>query len=195
MGKSRRARKKMLEQAFKKNSTTSAYAAALLKAGGGDAATDTKEGMGKGASSLGLGVSGSSSGGQKAVGLTKKKKRRDKKINFHQKLDIPKTDAITTESEKKSKRESMLDTLNELETSLANAVKSDDSKRIRPAKKLSNRQRKRLVSKEVENFCAVMQHPAFKTNPLDTISEHLQNSIKAKEEAERGVQIDESAMI
>jgi len=63
-----------------------------------------------------------------------------------------------------------------------------------PAKKMTNRQRKRLVAEEVKNFCAVMEHPAFQSNPLDTINEHLTNSIAAKKEAEEGIKVDDSGM-
>lgn len=44
----------------------------------------------------------------------------------------------------------------------------------------SNRGRKHLVQQETEQMKLVLQHPSFRADPLDTIREHLQNSIQPK---------------
>lgn len=44
----------------------------------------------------------------------------------------------------------------------------------------SNKSRQSLVAKEVTQMSLVLQHPAFKADPLATLREHLQNTLDRK---------------
>jgi len=74
-------------------------------------------------------------------------------------------------------KKSNLSSMGDLASSLKDIV-SSSRKGLKAGKKLSNKQKKKLLSKEVENFCAVMEHPAFKNAPIDTINEHITNTLK-----------------
>uniref|UniRef100_A0A7S3Z3A9 Ribosome biogenesis protein SLX9 n=1 Tax=Lotharella globosa TaxID=91324 RepID=A0A7S3Z3A9_9EUKA len=169
MGKSRRARKKLLQQTL--NGSMSSYAAALL-----DTKDDTKK-QGKGSNSKNK---------TKAIGLTKKQKRHEKQRDFLKSLKILK------EQKDKERDKSKLNSMGDLESSLKSVSSTQGG--IKPAKRMTNRQRKRLVAEEVKNFCAVMEHPAFQSNPLDTINEHLTNSIAVQKELEEGIKLEDSGM-
>jgi len=119
---------------------------------------------------------GKSPAAVKALKLTKKQKRTNKQKAFLKKLPIDK---------KKEQRKSgdQLERMSDLDSCLS-AIAKTKKKGLKPGKKLTNRQRRRQISEEVKNFCAVMEHPAFQTNPLDTITEHLNNSIAAQEAVE-----------
>jgi hypothetical protein len=45
--------------------------------------------------------------------------------------------------------------------------------------KVSNRTKERITSEEVNHFSQVNDHPAFKTDPLAAIREHLKNTVAA----------------
>jgi len=114
----------------------------------------------------------------KALKLSKKQKRKDKQAEFLKKLKI-----VQGGQGDDNKSVPKLSSFGDISTSLDDVVAS--SKRgLKKAKKRTNRQKKRLIAEEVKNFCGVLQHPAFKNDPLNTINEHLKNSIKAKQELE-----------
>jgi hypothetical protein len=45
--------------------------------------------------------------------------------------------------------------------------------------KMTRKNRQRITNVEIAQFQAVLAHPAFQANPLATIHDHLENSIKA----------------
>mmetsp|Transcript_25769 Transcript_25769/g.43148 ORF Transcript_25769/g.43148 Transcript_25769/m.43148 type:complete len:115 (+) Transcript_25769:317-661(+) len=86
-------------------------------------------------------------------------------------------------------KKSNLSSMGDLASSLKDIV-SSSRKGLKAGKKLSNKQKKKLLSKEVENFCAVMEHPAFKNAPIDTINEHITNTLKDQKESEDRLERD-----
>mmetsp|Transcript_33764 Transcript_33764/g.47119 ORF Transcript_33764/g.47119 Transcript_33764/m.47119 type:complete len:179 (-) Transcript_33764:274-810(-) len=166
MGKSRRNRKNAHQQSSR--SGPSEYAKSLLEnANTGENSIVEKK------SKL-----------SKAIRLTKKQKRKNKQSEFMKKLKIAKKMSGIQESKK-----SNLSSMGDLASSLKDVV-SSSRKGLKAGRKLSNKQKKKLLSKEVENFCAVMEHPAFKNAPIDTINEHITNTLKDQKESEDRLERD-----
>jgi len=46
--------------------------------------------------------------------------------------------------------------------------------------KVSNRTKERITAEEVNHFSQVVEHAAFKANPLAAIAEHLKNTLAAR---------------
>ena len=44
---------------------------------------------------------------------------------------------------------------------------------------MTKKNRQRITNVEIAQFQAVLKHPAFQANPLGTIQDHLENTIKA----------------
>jgi len=44
-------------------------------------------------------------------------------------------------------------------------------------KKLTNSSRQQITGNETKQFSAVLEHPAYKSNPLGAITEHITNSV------------------
>ena len=94
-------------------------------------------------------------------------------------------------ADEQSKR---IDGLDAMKEALLNTVSSPSEKPSDPASHAetaegaeaktsmlkSNRGRMHLVQEEVQQMKLVLQHPSFQANPLDTIREHLQNTIQPR---------------
>ncbi|GAB5370293.1 hypothetical protein AAMO2058_001480000 [Amorphochlora amoebiformis] len=177
MGKSRRARRKMLQEATTKK--TSSYAAQLLSG----LKDDKKRGKKKKPSTA--------TAMAKALGLsttTKKAKRVEKRKEFQEKLKAAARGNIAQIDYKLNK-------MGELRSSINTIVSESKNRHIKPAKKMSRKQKNRLLAAEVSNFCSIIEHPAFKQDPLSTINEHLTNTMAVKKEAEEGAKfLDEMEM-
>ena len=125
--------------------------------------------------------------GRKGKALTKKAKRKGKTRQFLKKLESQQPKASSRVANKASRAPRPLDALGDIKTSLKEIQKAPKAVKVRGGKQLSSRQRRRQMNAEVTNFVAVMQHPVFQKAPLETVREHLTNSIRAKQEEEIGI--------
>ena len=125
---------------------------------------------------------------RRGIGLKKTEKRRDRKADFAKRvraqLSLEQRAQISIKSGAASatRAKTSLQSLSaELGASIR-GIERDSKKliRIRPGKKLNAKQKKKQMASEVRNFVAVMSHPSFQAQPLDTIAEHLSNKIRAE---------------
>ena len=57
--------------------------------------------------------------------------------------------------------------------------KQSNGVKLAQSTKMTRKNRQRITNVEIAQFQAVLAHPAFQANPLATINDHLENSIKA----------------
>ena len=58
-------------------------------------------------------------------------------------------------------------------------AKQSNGLKLAQSTKMTRKNRQRITNVEIAQFQAVLAHPAFQANPLGTINDHLENSIKA----------------
>lgn len=104
-------------------------------------------------------------------------KRLLKKANFHDKL--AKLENQSAGGQKSSGTFNILSLSNALDDSTpasSKPKKGTQSLDNRPVKR--NKAKRAVFAKEMEQMSAVLGHSAFKSNPLGTIREHLNNTVK-----------------
>lgn len=105
-------------------------------------------------------------------------KRLMKKAIFHEKL--AQLESQSSASGKKSGTFNVLSLSNALgdssSTSTSKSKKGSQSLDNRPVKR--NKAKRAVFAKEMEQMSAVLQHNAFKSNPIGTIREHLNNTVQ-----------------
>lgn len=119
---------------------------------------------------------------------TKKDKRKDRHFNWQQKFSNPKISASARKRRNRKARENLKVNVSsigevlpeiDLDISVANS-------RLKPVIKdsLSSKQTKssmkRNTVEEIERFQAILKHPSFVSNPLETVREHLGNSLDSR---------------
>ena len=82
--------------------------------------------------------------------------------------------------EEQKKRIDGLDAIKQALMDTANKDGNKNSNTIKPQvvqHVSTNRAKRKLVAKEVAHMNLILQHPAFKTDPFETMQEHLRNTL------------------
>ncbi|KAM7444087.1 hypothetical protein ABFA07_007268 [Porites harrisoni] len=81
---------------------------------------------------------------------------------------------------------SALPTINipELVRSTKSTDNSGGSEKPKKKNKMRNKARQALQASEIAHFQQVLQHPAYKANPLAAISEHIKNAVQRERESQ-----------
>jgi hypothetical protein len=64
-------------------------------------------------------------------------------------------------------------------SSTGKGAKQAKGVKVAQSTKMTRKNRQRITNVEIAQFQAVLAHPSFQANPLATINDHLENSIKA----------------
>jgi len=101
---------------------------------------------------------------------TKKQKRTEKHKAFMSKLLLPgdNTKFASTSDASLS--------LSNLTSSLPSATAVKEQKEQQKSTKISAKARKNIARQEIAHFTQVLAHPAFQSNPLQAIRQHIQNT-------------------
>ena len=109
------------------------------------------------------------------------RKRQAKREQFIKKEKMILSSLMLQRQEQQKKRIDGLDAIKQALMDTADKDISDpnsDANTIKPElQRIStNKAKRKLVAKEIEHVNLILQHPAFKSNPLETMQEHLKNT-------------------
>lgn len=104
------------------------------------------------------------------------RKRQAKREQFLKKEKMILSSLMLQRQEEQKKRIDGLDAIKQalMDTSAKNANKDTIEPKIQHIS--TNKAKRKLVSKEVEHMNLILQHPAFKKDPFETMQQHLRNS-------------------
>jgi len=131
----------------------------------------------------------------KSSGLSKVERRKERTQKFIKNINqaLAKKTGTSPLSTKKISNEA-LSSLKDLLDPLLEAQLKDEKQSGAP-KKLTVHKRKEIEKLESQQFKNVLQHPAFKSNPMAAINEHISNSVaitqKINQEAENKKKVAE----
>jgi len=117
------------------------------------------------------------------------RKRQAKREQFLKKENMILSTLMLQKREEQKRRIDGLDAIREalLDTTKTSSGSKEETKEERKPNFGTNRAKKGLVVNEIQRMNLVLEHPAFKADPLGTIQEHLRNSLadqKEKQEKE-----------
>lgn len=106
------------------------------------------------------------------------RKRQAKREQFLRKEKMILSSLMLQRQEEQKKR---IDGLDAIKQALMDATGQDSNKNsseVKPAQHVTtNKAKRKLVAKEIEHVNLILQHPSFKANPLETMQEHLRNTL------------------
>lgn len=73
--------------------------------------------------------------------------------------------------------------LDSIREALIGSTKATEAKGKEPKTQITSKCRRRLVSEEIRHMGLVLEHPLFRSNPFETMQEHLRNTL-AQQKAE-----------
>lgn len=114
------------------------------------------------------------------------RKRQAKREQFLRKEKMILSSLMLQRQEQQKKR---IDGLDAIKQALMDTTEKNEDvqNRNRNARKpvqhiATNKAKRKIVAKEIEHVNLILQHPAFKTDPFETMQEHLRNTFAAERE-------------
>mmetsp|Transcript_5995 Transcript_5995/g.11768 ORF Transcript_5995/g.11768 Transcript_5995/m.11768 type:complete len:254 (-) Transcript_5995:1624-2385(-) len=105
------------------------------------------------------------------------RKRQAKREQFLRKEKMILSSLMLQRQEEQKKRIDGLDAIKQALMDTANKDGNKNSNTIAVQHVSTNRAKRKLVAKEVAHMNLILQHPAFKKDPFETMQEHLRNTL------------------
>ncbi len=114
------------------------------------------------------------------------RKRQAKREQFLKKEKMILSSLMLQRQEEQKKR---IDGLDAIKQALMDATAQDtngeqaNNSTVKPIQHITtNKAKRKLVAKEIEHVNLILQHPAFKSNPFETMQDHLRNTLQQDRE-------------
>lgn len=116
-------------------------------------------------------------------GQRKRQAKRDQYLKREQM--VLSTLRLKTEEEQKHRIDGLNALKEALNSATATALTGESKHAEASSQPTTNKKRKNLALREMQHMSLVLQHPAFQENPLETIQQHLKNTLARQAETQQ----------
>lgn len=112
------------------------------------------------------------------------RKRQAKREQFLKKEKMILSSLMLQRQEEQKKRIDGLDAIKQaLMDTTTQGANGQSTNTVKPIQHVTtNKAKRKLVAKEIEHVNLILQHPSFKSNPFETMQEHLRNTLQQDRE-------------
>ena len=112
------------------------------------------------------------------------RKRQAKREQFLKKEKMILSSLMLQRQEEQKKRIDGLDAIKQaLMDTTTQGANGQSANTVKPIQHVTtNKAKRKLVAKEIEHVNLILQHPSFKSNPFETMQEHLRNTLQQDRE-------------